>query len=97
MNRINFQVLEDRKDLLSDLTRETWFITTNNRYNPIRRELYKINGESVIAWRDTGVDVDDSLYVEERFLDFFKNEPEFETILNDQGISEKLVKLFRME
>lgn len=98
MNPIDFTVLEDKTDLTPEITREIWFITRAKGPSPIRRELYKINGESVIALRDGGVGIDDHLYVEERFLDFFRNEPEFEAILDDQGISNlSQVKTFRME
>lgn len=98
MNPINFTVLEDKTDLTPEITREIWFITRAKGPSPIRRELYKINGESVIALRDSGVGVDRALYVEENFLNFFKDEPEFEAILKDQGVlTSSQVKTFRME
>lgn len=98
MNPIDFTVLEDKTDLTSEITREIWFITRAKGPSPIRRELYKINGESVIALRDSGVGVDRALYVEENFLNFFKDEPEFEAILKDQGVlTSSQVKTFRME
>lgn len=98
MNPVNFTVLEDRTDLTPEITREIWFITQAKGPSPIRRELYKINGESVIALRDSGVGVDRALYVEENFLNFFKDEPEFEAILKDQGVlTSSQVKTFRME
>lgn len=98
MNSINFTVLEDRTDLTPEITREVWFITQVKGPSPVRRELYKINGESVIALRDSGIGVDPALYVEENFLNFFKDEPEFEAILKDQGVlTSSQVKTFRME
>ena len=98
MNLIDFTVLEDKTDLTPEITREIWFITRAKGPSPIRRELYKINGESVIALRDSGVGVDRALYVEENFLNFFKDEPEFEAILKDQGVlTSSQVKTFRME
>lgn len=98
MNSIDFTVLEDKTDLTPEITREIWFITRAKGPSPIRRELYKINGESVIALRDSGVGVDRALYVEENFLNFFKDEPEFEAILKDQGVlTSSQVKTFRME
>lgn len=98
MNPIDFTVLEDKTDLTPEITREIWFITRAKGPSPIRRELYKINGESVIALRDSGVGVDRALYVEENFLNFFKDEPEFEAILKDQGVlTSSQVKTFRME
>lgn len=98
MNPIDFTVLEDKTDLTPKITREIWFITRAKGPSPIRRELYKINGESVIALRDSGVGVDRALYVEENFLNFFKDEPEFEAILKDQGVlTSSQVKTFRME
>ena len=98
MNSINFTVLEDRTDLTPEITREVWFITQAKGPSPVRRELYKINGESVIALRDCGIGVDPALYVEENFLNFFKDEPEMDVILSDQGITDySKVKLFRME
>ena len=98
MNPIDFTVLEDKTDLTPEITREIWFITRSKGPSPIRRELYKINGESVIALRDSGVGVDRALYVEENFLNFFKDEPEFEAILKDQGVlTSSQVKTFRME
>lgn len=98
MNPIDFTVLEDKTDLTPEITREIWFITRAKGPSPIRRELYKINGESVIALRDSGVGVNRALYVEENFLNFFKDEPEFEAILKDQGVlTSSQVKTFRME
>lgn len=98
MNPIDFTVLEDKTDLTPEITREIWFITRAKGPSPIRRELYKINGESVIALRDSGVGIDRALYVEENFLNFFKDEPEFEAILKDQGVlTSSQVKTFRME
>ena len=98
MNPIDFTVLEDKTDLTPEITREIWFITRAKGPSPLRRELYKINGESVIALRDSGVGVDRALYVEENFLNFFKDEPEFEAILKDQGVlTSSQVKTFRME
>ena len=98
MHPIDFIVLEDKTDLTPEITREIWFITRAKGPSPIRRELYKINGESVIALRDSGVGVDRALYVEENFLNFFKDEPEFEAILKDQGVlTSSQVKTFRME
>ena len=98
MNPVNVTVLEDKTDLTPEITREIWFITRAKGPSPIRRELYKINGESVIALRDSGVGVDQALYVEENFLNFFKDEPEFEAILKDQGVlTSSQVKTFRME
>ena len=98
MTNIDFQVLEDRADLTPDISREIWFITRAKGPSPIRRELYKINGETVIALKDSGVGVDQALYVEERFLDFFRDEPEFDAILKDQGVpTSSQVRTFRME
>lgn len=98
MNPIDFTVLEDKTDLTPEITKEIWFITRAKGPSPIRRELYKINGESVIALRDSGVGIDRALYVEENFLNFFKDEPEFEAILKDQGVlTSSQVKTFRME
>lgn len=98
MNSIDFTVLEDKTDLIPEITREIWFITRAKGPSPIRRELYKINNESVIALRDSGIGVDTALYVEENFLNFFKDEPELDVIMHDQGITNySKIKLFRME
>ena len=98
MNKIDFQVLEDRSDITPAITRETWFITRAKGPSPLRREVYKINGEIVIALRDGGVGIDQALYLEENFFDFFKGEPELEAILKDQGVLDtNKIKTFRME
>ena len=65
---------------------------------PVRREVYKAEDGSVIAFRDSGVGVDTALYVDEDFMDFYKGEPEMDVILSDQGITDySKVRLFRME
>ena len=101
MISIEFQTLESRYNLPHDITHETWFITRRgflNNLSPIRREVYKAQNGWVVAFRDSGVGVDRSLYMDEEFLDFFKGEPELDVIMSDQGIADySKVKLFRME
>lgn len=101
MTNMNFQVLESSFTLPHDITHETWFITRKGLFSslpPIRRELYKAEDGSVVAIRDSGIGADTALYVDKEYLTFFKDEPELEVIMNDQGITDySKIKLFRME
>lgn len=101
MTNIDFQTIESSYTLPHDITHETWFITRKGLLSslaPIRRELYKAEDGSVVAIRDSGIGVDTALYVDEEYFTFFKDEPELEVIMNDQGITAySKIKLFRME
>ena len=98
MNRFNFATMEGYTLLSHGIIHESWFITTPRFRLPLRRELYKMPDGSVVALRDSGVTLDNSLYMDETFVDFYRNEPEMEVILKDQGIANiDLVKTFRME
>lgn len=101
MTNMNFQVLESSYTLPRDITRETWFVTRKGLLSslpPVRREIYKAEDGSVVAVRDSGVGVDTALYIDEEYLTFFKEEPELEVIMRDQGITDySKIKLFRME
>ena len=102
MTKVDFQVLENRYEYSShQMVHETWFISRRRflrKPQLIRRELYKFENGSVVAFRDSGVGVDNSLYVDADFFDLYNGEQELHAILTDQGIAtlEKL-KLFRME
>lgn len=97
----NFQVLEDTRDICDTISCECWFITQAGRKQPIRRELYKLKECGlVVALIDTGVDLDNSLWIEDNFFDQFFGEPEVEAILQDQGIIDPTsdrIHVFRME
>ena len=101
MVSIEFQTLEARHSMPHDITYEKWFITRRSFLHslpPIRREVYKAQDGSVIAFRDSGVGIDKALYMDQDFFEFYNGEPELDTILSDQGITNKYkVKLFRME
>ena len=101
MTDLDFQTLELRQNMPHDITHEIWFVTRRGFLRslpPVRREVYKAEDGSVIAFRDSGVGVDTALYVDEEFMDFYKGEPEIDVILSDQGITDySKVKLFRME
>lgn len=101
MTRLDFQTLESRFVLPCDITHETWFVTRRGLLRtlpPIRREVYKMANGSVVAVRDSGVGADPALYMDEEFMDFFKGEPEMDTIMKDQGVTDYTkVKLFRTE
>ncbi len=103
MNNLSFQTLESSVSLPHGITHETWFLTRRSilAHSPtiLRREVYKLDDGSVVAFRDSGINLfDTSLYMDEAFVDFYKYEPEMEVILSDQGIADfDLVKTFRME
>lgn len=102
MSRTDFQAFEGYTILPHGIIHETYFITRRgilgHRRAPFRRDLYKMADGSVVAMRDSGVNVDTTLYMDETFVDFYRYEPELETILADQGITDfDLVKTFRME
>lgn len=101
MTNIDFQVLEDSCSLRHGITLQTWFITRKGLFSslpPIRRDLYKAENGSVVAFRDYGIGVDTSLYMDEEYLQFFNGEPEIDVIMGDQGITDlDKIKTFRME
>ena len=101
MTNIDFQVLESSYTLPHDITHETWFVTRRGLFSslpPLRREIYKAGDGSVVAVRDSGVGVDTALYMDEEYLVFFKDEPEIEVIMHDQGITDpNLIKTYRLE
>ena len=101
MTNMDFQVLESSFILPRDITHETWFVSRKGLLSslpPIRRELYKAEDGSVVAIRDSGVGADTALYVDEEYLAFFKDEPELEVIMHDQGITDyNLIKTYRLE
>lgn len=101
MTNLDFQTLESKRNMPHDITYECWFVTRRGLLKslpPVRREVYKAEDGSVIAFRDSGAEVDPNLYMDEDFMDFYKGEPEMDVILSDQGITDySKVKLFRME
>ena len=101
MTDLDFQTLESSHTMPHDIIHETWFVTRRGLLRslpPVRREVYKAEDGSVIAFRDSGVGVDTALYVDEDFMDFYKGEPEMDVILSDQGITDySKVRLFRLE
>ena len=99
MTKLDFCVLEDTYAIPGGAIYERWFITRSNSKNPVRRELYKTNTSGyVIAFADSGIGVDKSLYMEQTYFDMFRGESEFDGILKDQGILDPdLVKTYRME
>lgn len=101
MTNIDFQVFESSYTLPHDITHETWFVTRRGLLSslpPIRRELYKAEDGSVVAIRDSGVGADTALYIDEEYLTLFKDEPEIEVIMHDQGITDyNLIKTYRLE
>lgn len=101
MTNMDFQVLESSYTLDRNITRETWFVTRRGLLSslpPVRREIYKAEDGSVVAVRDSGIGVDTALYIDEEYLTFFKEEPELEVIMHDQGITDiNLIKTYRLE
>lgn len=102
MSRTDFQVFEGYNILPHGIIHESYFITRRgilgHRRAPFRREVYKMADGSVVAVRDSGVNADTTLYMDETFIDFYMNEPELEIIMSDQGITDlDLIKTFRME
>lgn len=101
MTNISCQVLESIYDLDGRIINETWFITQATAVGKplvVRRDVYKIKEVgSVVAFKDCGVGADPHLYVEESFLNCFRDEPEFEVILQDQGTpTSSMVKTFKI-
>ena len=102
MNRAEFQALEGYTILPQGIIHETYFLTRRailaHSCSPFRRDLYKLPDGSVVALRDSGRNVDTTMYMDEAFIDFYMNEPELEIIMSDQGITDlDLIKTFRME
>ena len=101
MTNVDFQVLESSFTLGHDITHETWFITRRGIFSslpPMRRDLYKAEDGSVVAFRDSGIGVDPDLYMDEEYLMFFNDEPEIDVIMSDQGITDiNKIKTYRME
>ena len=101
MLNLDFQTLESSYTLAHDITHETWFVTRRGLLRtlpPVRREVYKLEDGSVVAFRDTGIDMEPCLHMDEEFIDFFKCEPEMDVILGDQGMTDlRFVKPYRME
>lgn len=101
MTNLDFQMLESSYTLGRDIVHETWFITRKGWFSslpPVRRDVYKAEDGSVVAFKDTGINVDKALYMDEEFLMFFAGEPELDVIMADQGITDtNLIKTFRLE
>lgn len=101
MSNIQFQRLENTQILEHGVTRESWFITRKGLFRslpPCRRELYRMPDGSVVAFRDSSVQMNDPLYIEQSFMDLYATEPEMDVILSDQGVyAVDKIKLYRME
>lgn len=98
-------IFENKRDLGNSIIAETYFLLpdhSSNSLSPVRRTLYKYQGESgdgsVVAWNDCGKGVSINLFVESMFFQLHRYEPEMETIKIDSGIySERYISLFDME
>ena len=98
MNRLDFCVLEDTYVMPCGIINERWFITRSSSKNPVRRETYKTPTGYIVAFCDSGVGVDKSLFMEQNCFEYMRGEPEFEAILKDQVVLDPdLVKTYRME
>lgn len=97
-------IFENKRDLGNNIIAETYFLIpdySSNFHSPVRRTLYKYQGESgdgsVVAWNDYGKGVSVYLFVESMFFQLHRYEPEMETIKIDSGIySERYISLFDM-
>lgn len=97
-------IFENKRDLGNSIIADTYFLLPNhsaNSFSPVRRTVYKYQGESgdgsVVAWNDYGKGSSINLFVESMFFQLHRYEPEMETIKIDSGIySERYISLFDM-
>lgn len=85
MNRLQFQCLESSERIGQDITREIWFMTTNEGV-PVRRTLYKAEDGSVVAIQDCGKGFEPDLFVETMFYELNKNEDNWLKVQTDSGV-----------
>lgn len=96
MNSLQFQCLESSERIGQDITREIWFMTTNEGI-PVRRTLYKAEDGSVVAVQDYGKGLNTDLFVETMFYELFKGEDNWLKIQTDSGVySTSHIRLFDM-